>query len=597
MKVSDYVIEFLADHDVKHMFFLPGGGCMHLAESLGSSSRVMGVSLLHEQAAAIAAEGYAFNSEKVGACLVTTGPGGTNAVTAVQSSYTDSTPVFFVSGQVKTTDLKGKYGVRSHGSQESGIVDIVKTITKYSVLIMDKNDIRYELEKAWDEMTNGRKGPVWVDIPLDIQGAQIEPKDLRSYVSSHNIDEYECPDELISESIEQILKAKRPVIMTGNGLLDSKELFYEFADVMECPIIPSWKLPDIICNDHRLYAGKCGTLGDRAGNYTMQNADLIISLGCRLDFSITGWDRAEWAPNAYKIVVDIDQHELDKLGDSAGVDLPICCDVKSYLYKILLKKEEYCMCSNSKQLCEWWKHVKEWKDKYPLITDEKYLDANGLSDYAVVETVANELDCDAVIISSNAGNVAEIVFQSFPLKTGQKMRGSHGLGAMGYEIPNSIGAYYATGKQIVCFAGDGGMQLNIQDLATIVGRNMPIKIFIIENTGYASIQNMQRNHFDGHYVASEAKSGMFVPDMVALGRAYGFEVYETNEMRTLSNMVKKTLKEKGPSMCVCHCDPMCLVEPRSATQVMPDGTLKSSTLYNQYPFLSEEEEKANCIGE
>jgi len=593
MKVSDYVMEFLARRGVRHVFFLPGGGCMHLTESLGRSEKVEAISLLHEQAAAIAAEGYAFCSEREGVCLVTTGPGGTNAVTAVQSAFTDSTPVFFISGQVKTSDIKDKYGVRSYGSQEAGIVDIVNSITKYSKTVTSKDEIRFELEKAWDKMTTGRKGPVWIDIPLDIQGAQINPDDLKAYEGTEPKTEYGCSDELVDKALEYIKVAKRPLIMTGNGLLDSKELFYELVEMLEFPIIPSWKLPDIICNDHKCYAGKCGTLGDRAGNYTMQNADLIVSLGCRLDFSITGWDRKEWAPNAKKIVVDIDEHELCKFNDDLVIDLPICCDVAMFLKKIVSRLKKYNVVRND--ISDWWNKIHYWQEKYPVMTSKRFDDTFGLSDYIVVDVVATKLDKDAVIVSANAGNVAEIVFQSFPLKTGQKLRGSHGLGSMGYEIPNAIGAYFATNSKVVCFAGDGGMQLNIQELATIVGRNLPIKIFVIENTGYASIQNMQRNHFNGNYVASEIQSGLYLPNMVKLGKAYGFEVFEASTIENLDSAVEDTLKGDAPAMCVCHCNPMCLVEPRSSTQVMKDGTLRSSTLYNQYPFLSDDEVKQNIL--
>lgn len=584
MKVSDYVMEFLADKGIKDMFFLPGGGCMHLTDSLGKCERIREISLLHEQAVSIACEVYTSTSEKVGAALVTTGPGGTNAVTGVLSSYQDSVPCIFISGQVKMADLKSRFGLRGMATQEAGIVEIVESITKYAVMVTDKEKIRYHLEKAWYEATSGRKGPVWIDIPLDIQGAQVDPDTLEGFIGPEH--KNLCKPEDVDKVIELLNEAQRPVIMTGNGLMYCKENFYKLADYLQIPIIPSWKFADLIANNHPLYIGRCGTLGERAANYAMQNADLIISLGCRLDYSITSYDRTNWATKAKKVIVEIEENEIKKL--QIPVDIPIVCDVKDFISGLMQKKDKIVL----KDISAWKGRIAEWKKKYPIITDKHYEDTNGLSTYAVVAEVCKRLDQNAVIVPSSAGTVAEIVFQSIQLKQGQKLRTNNGLGSMGYELPGAIGAWAAADREIICFAADGGIQMNIQELATIAGRKLPIKIFLICNSGYASIQNMQRNHFK-RYVGSNADSGLYIPDMAAIGKAYGLTVFEASKVAELGEVIDKTLQTEGPVLSIMHVDVMCLVEPRSATQVLPDGSLRSSTLENQFPFLSDEEVAKN----
>lgn len=584
MKLSDYVIEFLADKGIKDMFFLPGGGCMHLADSLGKCDRIREVLLLHEQAVSIACEEYATTTEKVGVALVTTGPGGTNTVTGVLSAYQDSVPCIFISGQAKTADLKNRFGLRGMATQEAGIVEIVESITKYAVMVTDKDKIKYHLERAWYEATSGRKGPVWLDIPLDIQGALIEPDTLEGYMEPSHINL--CKPESIDQVIDLLNEAQRPIIMTGNGLLYCKEEFYELADYLQIPIIPSWKFADLIANDHPLFVGKCGTLGERTANFAMQNADLILSLGCRLDYSITSYDRANWATKAKKIIVEIEENEIRKL--QIPVDVPVVCDVKDFISGLVQQKDRV----ELKDIAAWKEQISKWKKKYPIMTDKHYEDTNGLSTYAVVAEVCKRLNNDAVIVPPSAGTVAEIVHQCIQLKQGQKLRSNHGLGSMGYELPSAIGAWVAENKEIICFAADGGIQMNIQELATIAGRKLPIKIFLICNNGYASIQNMQRNHFR-RYVGSNEDSGLYIPDMVAIGKAYGLTVYEASKVTELGDVIDKTLQEAGPVLSIMHVDVRCLVEPRSATQILPDGSLRSSMLENQFPFLSDEEVAEN----
>lgn len=582
MKLSDYVWEFLQKRGVNTVFYLPGGGCMHLLDSLGKACdtvEMKAVSMLHEQAAAIAAEGYANTAGQPGCVLVTTGPGATNTVTSCLAAYLDSSPVFFVSGQCKTTDLKSRYGVRSLGSQEADIVEIVKSITKYAVMLTDKAKIRYELEQLWNAMTSARQGPVWLDIPLDLQGADVDPNMLIGFtpvVQKNEVD--------VSQIINAISKAKRPVIIAGNGLVRCRSSFTKLIDKLQIPLIPSWKAMDYVPNSHSLYAGRAGSMGDRPGNLTMQNADFLLCLGCRLDFSITGYDRTEWAEKAVKFVVDIDPAEIVKLETASNL-VAIVADTGVVIDKLLSAKIDLL------DIREWKLRITAWKKKYPITASH-----NELTTYAFVRELSAQLPEGAFVAPCSAGTTAEIFFQAYVAKKNQKVRSSHGLGSMGFEIPNAIGMCIASGgKKVVCIAGDGGMQLNVQELAVIAGRKLPVHIFVMNNNGYASIRNMQKNHFKGHYVGCDAGSGLYLPNLEKLAAAYGIAYKRIAVLEELKEGIESILSLESAVLCEVIVKGDCLVTPRTATQVMPDGTMRSSKLENQYPFLSEDEVRENML--
>jgi acetolactate synthase-1/2/3 large subunit len=582
LKVSDYVFSFLSERGINTVFYLPGGGCMHLVDSLGRySNNIKSVSLLHEQAVSVAAESYANTSGNPGCALVTTGPGGTNSVTGVLAAYLDSSPVFFLSGQVKTTDLKSRFGVRSHGSQEADIISIVKSVTKYAIMVTDKAQIRYELEKAWYEMTNGRKGPVWVDIPLDVQGAQIESDKLCGFTPQtykYQVD--------ISELVTSLKTAKRPVIIAGNGLNACKKQFYELLEYLQIPVIPTWKAIDYIPNAHPLYAGRAGGMGDRHGNFTMQNADLLLCLGARLDFSITGYDRSEWAVKAKKIIIEIDPAEITKLEGADNI-FPLIADVKDVLSELLDQVSKI----NTPDLTDWKAQITKWKSNYPISTSKKEL-----TTYALVKTLSEHLPEGAHVAPCSSGTTAEIFFQMFKVKQGQTVRSNHGLGSMGFEIPNAIGMCIASeGKEVISIAGDGGMQLNIQELAVIAGRKLPIKIFVINNSGYASIRNMQNNHFKCNYFGCDECSGLYLPDFEKLSTAYDIGYKRISKVENLDEVVKYVLNYNGAILCEVCVVGDCLVTPRTATQILPDGSMRSSRLENQFPFLKDEEIIENML--
>lgn len=587
MKLSDYVMSFLAERGVRTMFYLPGGGCMHLVDSLAASERLNAVSLLHEQAVAVACEAYANTSGGLGAALVTTGPGATNAITGILAAYLDSSPCFFISGQVKTADLKSRYGVRALGSQEADIVSMVRSITKYAVMVTDKNDIRYHLERAWSEAMSGRRGPVLLDIPLDIQGAVIDENALQGY--SLPREEKSFDPGLIIEKLNQ---ARRPLIIAGHGLSACRGSFRQLLDQLGVPAAPSWKALDFIPNNHPLYAGRVGGMGDRPGNLAMQNADLILSLGCRLDFSITGYDRTGWAPEADKLVVEIDQAEIDKL-EQAGRITPVRANVADVVQGLLAARDKWRM----PDLSFWKAAIRDWQSRYPLMTRDKCLGSSGtLRTYALIEALSDLLPAEAFIAPCSAGTTAEIFFQAFRVKDGQTIRSNHGLGAMGFDLPNAIGMCLASGgRPTVCIAGDGGMQLNIQELAVVAGRVLPIKLFVINNQGYASIRNMQNNLFACRHLGCDTASGLFLPNLANISQAYGLTYFRLEDQDGLKNILPRVLDAPGPVLCEVMVDADCQVSPRTASRIMPDGSMRSSPLENQYPFLPEDEVARNRL--
>lgn len=580
MKVSEYIIRFLEKKHTKDIFYLPGGGCMHLLDSMFQSKQLKGTCLLHEQAVAIAAESYAFTSGKTGVVLVTTGPGGTNTVTGVLAAYLDSIPCLYLSGQVKTTDLKSRFHVRCNGLQEADITNIVKDITKYSVTVTDKNTIRYHLEKAWYLASAGRKGPVWLDIPLDVQGADINPGELTGFseplkVTSNINDE-------ISKLIQLLKTSKRPVLLAGNGLRGSEKAFYTLIEKLNIPIIPTWKAIDLIPNAHPLYAGKCGSMGERAANFAMQTADLILSFGCRLDFSITGFDRSKWAPTAKKVVVDLDEAELYKL--QIKIDLPIIGDVKDVMEALVNQLDIL------PDYSSWRSKIKHWQIKYSIWNEKREPLQDKINFYDFMKILCLHACEEMVFVPSSAGTVAEIFHQSMEVKKGQIIRSNHGLGAMGFDLPAAIGAYIASNKTVICICGDGGMQLNIQELAVIAEKNFPIKIFVINNGGYSSIRNMQNNHFKGRYIGNDKDSGLYLPDLTALAKAYGIPAITISKTEELSTGITQTLNSQGAFLCNVSTEHSCVL-PRSASKVLPNGQMVSTPLEDLYPFLDEEELK------
>lgn len=583
IKLSDYVFRFLEEKGVRHVFMLPGGGAMHLDDSIGKSN-IEYICTLHEQAAAIAAESYGQHTNEIGVCLTTSGPGATNAITGVTAGWIDSTPMFIISGQAKRSDLIGDTGVRQIGSQEVQIIDMVRPITKYAVQIMEPAEIKYHLERAYHAATSGRPGPVWLSIPLDVQAAMIEVEKLEGYVPEEN-----APLDITSEickTIELLKEAKKPLFLAGNGikLAGATDDFYRLIELLQIPVETTWKTIDMMGEEDALYLGHPGAMGDRGANLILQSADLIISIGSRLDTSITAFNEPHFGMSAKKVIVDIDPKELERMKiEQVGVSL--ACDAKQYineLYKAV--KEDSSALENQTLWKEWIAEGKALRAKYPSVTDEHRTQKDYVSAYYFTEMLCKYTTVNDVIVPESSGAAGEITYQAFSPKRGQKMKNAAGLGSMGFGLPYAIGACLANGgKRTVLINGDGAFQMNIQELETLVRLQLPVKIFIWNNSGYASIRNMQNNNFAGHHVASGEDSGLSMPDICKVANAYGIKTIQIRDNSELQQKMEEMFADDELLLCDVSVSPDDTVSPRTKTFVREDGTMESAKLENMWP--------------
>ena len=592
MKLADYVMSFLAEKGVKTVFMLPGGGCMHLVDSLGRNKDLDYVCCLHEQAAAIAAESYAQHTNNIGVALVTTGPGGTNTITGVSAAWIDSTPVIFISGQVKRSDLMGCSGVRQMGPQEVNIVPIVQSITKYATTVTEPQKIKSILEEAYYLATTGRKGPVWIDIPLDVQATEIDVDTLVEFVvpKEDNI----LDEELINKIKVSLEKAKRPLILAGNGikLAGASEVLEKLVKQLNIPFLLTWKSIDMVDYDNDNYFGCPGGMGHRYANFILQNCDCLLILGSRLDCSLTAFNHENFAPRARKIMVDIDETEINKM--KMPLEAKIVADVKAVLLE--LTKQEYNISLAEKE--DWLKYCQTMKNKYPVVLPEYYQEQEYINTYLFVEELCKQLDENDVIVPESSGGAGEITYQALKVKKGQKIKNAAGLGSMGFGLPYALGACIANDKKrTILINGDGAFQLNIQELATIVQQNLPIKIFIWNNSGYASIMGTQRNFFEGNYVASNNESKLYLPDIVAVAKAYGLKTFKLDAISEIEETIKNVLNTEGTVLCEVKVSPTQITSPRVQAMKLPNGNMISKPLEDMWPYLPEDEVKGNMMNE
>lgn len=590
IKVSDYIIEFVADLGVKHIFMLPGGGCMHMVDSVGTNKQLNFIGCLHEQAVAIAADGYAQYTGNIGVGLVTTGPGSTNAITGTAASWIDSTPVLMLSGQTKRQDLLAGTGVRQMGIQEVDIVSLVKPITKYAVTIMDPNKVRYHLEKATYLARHGRPGPVWLDIPLDVQGAMVDETKLKGF----NPPKEKQPN--LSKEINKIFallsQAKRPVILAGRGIRLAKaaEEFLQVAKSLKIPVLTTWRLMDILPEDSPLFFGRPGSIASRGANFVQQNADFILVLGARLDRPQVGHNYDNFASRAKKVVVDIDEAELKKLGRT--FELKIKANAKLFL-EILAKQLEQV---NLPDISSWRTKCLEWKKKYPVVLPEYLQPAEKVNTYALIEAISQLLTDDDLLVPESSGSSAEMTPQAFKVKEGQRVLNSPGLGSMGFGLPQSIGACLASGgKRTICLIGDGGLQHNIQELETLKRLNLPIKVFVLNNYGYGAIRNTHNRFFEGRLVCCDPSCGLTLPDISKVAASYGLPTTKISKQDNLQTDVNKVLKMEGPVVCEVMVDLELQMAPKLSSQKLADGSMVSKPLEDLWPFLDREEFKSNMI--
>lgn len=583
IKLSDYVFEFLKEKGVAHIFMLPGGGAMHLVDSLGNSG-IEYVCCLHEQAAAIAAEAYGQHTNQIGVALTTSGPGATNAITGVTAGWIDSTPMFIISGQAKRSDLIGDTGVRQIGSQEVQIVDMVKPITKYAAQVMEPSDIKYHLERSYTEATTGRPGPVWLSIPLDVQAAMIEPEELQGY-QPEQVREPET-EIAVKKTIELLKKGKKPLFLAGNGIKlgNATGELEQLLAVLSIPVQTTWKTIDMFGEEEPLYVGHPGAMGDRGANLILQSADVLISVGSRLDTSLTAFNEPNFGKCAHKIIIDIDEHELNRM-KVEKVTLKAALNAKDYLKALLAAID----CENWSEQKENWKkwlwECKELRKKYPVVTKEHEEKKGVVSAYYFTKVLCDTLTEDDIIVPESSGGAGEITYQAFQVKKGQKIKNAAGLGSMGFGLPYAIGSCYANnGKRTVLINGDGAFQMNIQELETVYRLQLPIKMFIWNNAGYASIRSMQRNNFNGHYVASGETSGLKMPEIRRIAEGYKIPAFIMKDNTQVRECMEQVLNTQGPVLCEVMIDPDDTISPRTKTYRLADGTIKSSLLEEMWPL-------------
>lgn len=579
--VAEFIFSYLADKGVKHVFLVVGGGAMFLNEALRKEERITPICNHHEQASAIAAEGYSKVSGELSVVSVTSGPGGTNTITGVLGQWTDSVPVLYVSGQVKRETTTGNTCLRQLGDQEINIIDIIKSITKYSVMITNPNDIKYELQKAIHIATSGRPGPVWLDVPLDIQNSIINESNLHGYVADD--------EEYIVDNLEEVLslirKSSRPLIVAGHGVRIARAFaeFGKFISSTSIPVVTTFNGFDLLPNNSKSFFGRVGTLGSRAGNFILQSSDLLICLGTRNNIRQIGYNKNEFGKNAKKIIVDIDKNELNK--PTIVADVSVSCSVSVFLG--LLNKNLSYSCDRG-----WIKWCEDRKDKYSLVIDEHTKDASNINPYVFIEKLTSRLADDSIIVAGN-GTACVSLFQSGVVKSNSRVLWNSGAASMGYALPASIGAAFFSGKPVVCITGDGSLQMNIQELATIRHYRLPIKLFVLNNGGYHSIYQTQTNNFGAGLIGCDA-SWLSFPDLIDVAYTYSLPYCKIGDYNDLEKLLDPLMRHSS-FLCEVILGRDYMFMPKSATYRDTNGKLISSSLENLYPFLGSEEVVENML--
>lgn len=588
IKVAKYISRFFVDRGICDCFMVTGGGAMHLDDAIGHQEGMRCIFNHHEQACSIAAEGYTRMTGKLSLVCVTSGPGGTNAITGVMGGWLDSIPMFVLSGQVKretTTWSCPELGLRQLGDQEFDIIGSVSNMTKYAVMVTEPNEIAYHLEKALYLATEGRGGPVWLDIPLDVQGAMIETDELSHFTPEKTDTVPAVSTTTAREVLAKIRAARAPLILAGTGvrLADAEDELTALLDKLQIPVVTAWNACDTVAYDSPYFAGMPGTVGTRPGNFAVQNCDLLISLGCRLNIRMIGYNRFDFAKNAYKIVVDIDEKELQK--PTVKVDMPICADVKDLMAALL--REEYEVPMHHAEFLGWCRGLVE---RFPAaLPAYRKNDDSAVNPYVFMDKLFDALDPTDRVICGN-GSACVIAFQAAKIKAGQRMFTNSGCAAMGYGLPAALGvAVSDNSKRTVCLDGDGSVMMNIQELATIAQNKLDIKLFIINNNGYHSIRQTQTNLFQPPFIGIDANSGVGFPDFGKLADAFGLAYRTVTAEGDVSRVVAEVLAASGPVVCEVVVDEKQTFAPKSSSRVLPDGRIVSPSLDDMAPFLDRDE--------
>lgn len=586
MRVSDYLIEQLASAGISDIFCVPGGGAMHLNDAIVANDKVKAIPCHHEQAAGISAEAYGRTSRAgFGVAMVTTGPGSTNVITPVAGAWIDSLPLLILSGQVKRADAINGRNIRQGGVQEVDIIPIVQRITKFAATLNDPNDAKRILEQALWCMREGRPGPVWIDIPLDVQAAPIDPDKLPSWTA---------PRASIADNgdwaveFEALLRdAKRPLVLAGHGIniAGAAQELREFIEMHNLPCVFTWNAADLLPYDHPLYVGRPGVAASRAANFAVQNCDLLIAIGSRVENVVTAYNPKGFARNAKKIVVDIDPHEFQK--NKLEINLPIIDNALSVLQR--LKKSM----PGQTKTSDWIERCQSWKARYPAWERTNPSPLNVMTHYEFADILSECLPESVNVITGSSGLAVEIFYMTYRNRVGQRMFLTSGLGAMGYGLSAAIGACVGSQcKKTYCVESDGSLMMNIQELATLKAQNLPITIIIMNNGGYASIRNTQRNYFNGRFMGSDEKSGLFIPDFFAIARDFGIPA----ETVTTSDDLRRALAvQSGPRLIDVKLNPDEVLAPKVSAMPQADGTIISMPLEDMTPLLPLEQLQAEMI--
>jgi len=566
---------------------------MHLVDSFGRQEGMEYVCCLHEQAVSFATQAYAEYTSDLSAALVTTGPGGTNSVTGLAAAWLDSTACLFLSGQVKRADLLMGRGVRSMGPQEVDIIAVFSPLTKYAKTLIEPNDVSYELEKATYLATTGRRGPVWLDFPLDVQATMVDETTLRGFTPEPIADVSTEIKRKAAAAIELLKEAKRPVLFVGNGTRQAhlEGLVEDVVNLLKVPTLLTWKSMDMLPEDHPFYAGRPGSVASRGTNFTQQNADWIMVLGARLDMPQIAFSHKNFARAAKKVLVDVDSNEIAKF--DMTIDVPVNADAKDFLRELLAQLKETSLPDTS----EWLKKAKDWLTKYPVVLPEYWQEDKGVvNPYVLVDVLSEQCTPEDVLAPGSSGACSDIFLQCFRMKNGQRVVNSPSLGAMGTGLPGTIGTCLASGKRrTICVNGDGGFQLNIQELETVKRLKLPVKYFILCNGTYASIIGAQRSHFKGRLVGSDPSSHLTLPDVKKVAEAYGIKVMEIKDHKNLRDEVSAVLAFDGPVVCAVNVSSDQPTLPRATASTRADGTIVSLPMEDMAPRLPRDEFLANMI--
>jgi len=595
IRVADYIAQTLASHGIRHVFMVTGGGAMHLNDAFGRCRELSVVCCHHEQTCAMAAEGYYRVTNKLAAVNVTTGPGGTNAITGVYGAYVDSMAMIVISGQSKWETLVRSTALplRQLGDQEVDIIRMVEGVTKYAVLVKDPQTIRYHLERALHLALHGRPGPVWLDVPINVQGTKIDPAQLHAYDPNEDTLKFETSslESAAHEIVEHLRSAKRPVIYAGTGIRLSGQYdrFLKLAEHLRIPVATAWNSNDLLPDDNPVYAGRPGSIGNRAGNFTVQNSDCLLILGSRLNIRQVSYNWENFARHAFKIMVDVDAAELRK--PTLKINRAIHADLRDFLPALDQATTNWTPVHG-----EWLAWCRARVERYPVVLPEYWNLEDKVNPYCFMDRLFTQLR-ENEIVACGDGTACVTAFQAAMIRSGQRLFHNSGCASMGYDLPAAIGVATARPDlpRVICLAGDGSIMMNLQELQTIVGRKLPVKIFIMNNWGYHSIRQTQANFFSDNIVGCGTDSGLSFPDFGEIAKAFGLPFQRCTNQRDLEATIRTTLETPGAAVCEIFLDLKQSFSPKLSSRKLDDGRMVTAPLEDMAPFLSREELKQNML--